>query len=403
MARNGGVINRLSEFEQSPLRKRWPRAVFPFFLGADGAHMGEHADRYWSNQIQENIRAGSGFGNRLTKDSALAWLTKKQWTVAEGACLLDGYDPDLGLIPLFDLDVGALLNEAITDITPNMMPGKTHKEAEEAASRSAVHYFSLLGRAAKYVGRAGRFDCLDSLSFPIQTFFSFGLFEYYPNKKHGRHLPCFGIFHDEVAEAEEAGRSYQLVDRMEKPEKEFRQALIDLGIFLTEEDAYSAYEKELIEDCEKNLLTVAGELGESAPPLNGGGEITESIAPWDELPIEQDQFTVNGKDTETNPQPKAIASDDLAIIDGLTVADVRAMLDKSNPRYSKELHAALELWAGFESDSVPDGITPKTEIDARLKDWEVEHNHNFGTNGRKRILTMVNWDKNGNKQKPKRR
>lgn len=32
-----GVANRRSVFEQSPLRNRWPRAVFPFSHGAAGA------------------------------------------------------------------------------------------------------------------------------------------------------------------------------------------------------------------------------------------------------------------------------------------------------------------------------------------------------------------------------
>lgn len=35
-----GVANRRSVFEQSPLRNRWPRAVFPFSHGAVGADCG---------------------------------------------------------------------------------------------------------------------------------------------------------------------------------------------------------------------------------------------------------------------------------------------------------------------------------------------------------------------------
>ena len=41
MARNGGVINRCSVFEQSPLRNRWLRAVLPFLSwGGWGAKHG---------------------------------------------------------------------------------------------------------------------------------------------------------------------------------------------------------------------------------------------------------------------------------------------------------------------------------------------------------------------------
>lgn len=37
-----GVANRRSVFEQSPLRIRWPRACFPFYLGAAGAFYGSN-------------------------------------------------------------------------------------------------------------------------------------------------------------------------------------------------------------------------------------------------------------------------------------------------------------------------------------------------------------------------
>ena len=36
-----GVANRRSVFEQSPLRNRWLRAVFPFSHGAAGANHGK--------------------------------------------------------------------------------------------------------------------------------------------------------------------------------------------------------------------------------------------------------------------------------------------------------------------------------------------------------------------------
>lgn len=77
--------------------------------------------------------------------------------------------------------------------------------------------------------------------------------------------------------------------------------------------------------------------------------------------------------------------------------------DKENPRYRAELHAALSVWESFESKPVPDGLTTMQEIKLRLADWEVEHDYELLESERKRVRVMVNWDKDGNKQKPKKR
>ena len=108
------------------------------------------------------------------------------------------------------------------------------------------------------------------------------------------------------------------------------------------------------------------------------------------------------KDAEkTVIQPKPEVLNDQTIVDGLTVADVRAMLDKCNPRYRPELHAALCVWASFEHDPVSDGMTVKDDVKRRINDWAEDNDAVFKKSEIDRIAVVVNWDKNGNKQRPK--
>lgn len=93
--------------------------------------------------------------------------------------------------------------------------------------------------------------------------------------------------------------------------------------------------------------------------------------------------------------------DDQIIIDGVTVADIRALADKSNPRYRNELHAALCVWASFEHEPVPEGVTVKDAVLRRLNDWAEDQDATFKKSEIDRIAVMVNWDKDGNKQRPK--
>ncbi len=81
--------------------------------------------------------------------------------------------------------------------------------------------------------------------------------------------------------------------------------------------------------------------------------------------------------------------------------DLKAISNKENPRYRAELQAAVDLWLSFEADPLPAGCSPKSEITARLVDWQNDNHETFLDTPRDRITKMVNWDKDGNKQKPK--
>ena len=91
--------------------------------------------------------------------------------------------------------------------------------------------------------------------------------------------------------------------------------------------------------------------------------------------------------------------DDIQLISGVTVANIRALFDKDNPRYRPPLAAAVWLWCSFESKGVPVGMTPKQEAKRRLgaeippaisTDWTDKTDEE--------ILKMVNWQKKPKKE-----
>lgn len=223
---------------------------------------------------------------------------------------------------------------------------------DETPFRSINKVFSFRGHKTKARGDFVNSNSLE-LAFPVKAFFEFAMSELFPNEKQGQDLPCFGIFHDLAKETE--GQ-----DVIEPIEPEFAVALAQLG-------------------CEHPLL-----VAESAPQ--------KDASLWKQLPTSQDQ-------TE---QPSGELAEQV-ILEGLSVADVLKLFDKNHPRYRSELRAAVELWASFEAKPLPDGFSPMQEIRIRLADWEVENNCELKESERTRVRVMANWDKNGNKQEPKKR
>lgn len=79
--------------------------------------------------------------------------------------------------------------------------------------------------------------------------------------------------------------------------------------------------------------------------------------------------------------------------------DPSIVFDKNHARYRPELACALYLWLSFEANPLQEGITAKTEIFGRLKDWEADNLglETFKQAERDRVMVIVNWDKSGNK------
>lgn len=174
---------------------------------------------------------------------------------------------------------------------------------DETPSRSINKVFSFRGHKTKARGNFVNLYSL-KLAFPVKAFFEFAMSELFPNEKQGQDLPCFGIFHDLAKETE--GQ-----DVIEPIEPEFAMALTRLG-------------------CKHPLL-----IAEPMPQ--------KDVPPWEQLPMSQDQTEQLGE-----------APDDQAIIEGLTVADVRAMCAHSTPL--KSILIATANW-----HKIPNGYQQKRD------------------------------------------
>lgn len=126
------------------------------------------------------------------------------------------------------------------------------------------------------------------------------------------------------------------------------------------------------------------------------------IPPWEmELETADAEKQVAESEKRSAGTPTADKQSKQVIAEGLTVADIQALTDKSTPRYRKELHAALCVWASFGRDPVPDGITVKDAVSRRINDWAEDNDVTFKRSEIDRIAVVVNWNKDGNKQRPK--
>lgn len=198
--------------------------------------------------------------------------------------------------------------------------------------------FTFCGYKKKLHGAFGSHVDLLRLEYPVCAYFAFAIQELYPNEKLGFDLPAIGLFHDLDKES----------GSEDKPE------------FL--DNDFLALWTPILDEAQKTMK-----------PL-----------PFD-LRAQAQVGEYEGKESQSS-----------------TVESVSALIfDKANPRYRAELHAAVELWTSFESKPVPKGLSPMQEIKIRLADWEVENNCELLDSERARIRVMVNWDKDGNKQRPK--
>ncbi len=123
-----------------------------------------------------------------------------------------------------------------------------------------------------------------------------------------------------------------------------------------------------------------------------GRDTHNAVTPADVIPKPRDV-------SPTVAVPVAPSVDAVQLISGVTVANIRALFDKDNPRYRPPLAAAVWLWCSFESKGVPVGMTPKQEAKRRLgaeippaisTDWTDKADEE--------ILKMVNWQKKPKKE-----
>lgn len=175
---------------------------------------------------------------------------------------------------------------------------------DESPTLNLNKIYSLSGYKTKDRDLSVPFSAKSNLIFPVAAYFDFAMAELFPSDKGNFDLPCFGIFHDLQKESE--GH-----DVIEPIEPQFAMALTRLG-------------------CKHPLLV--------AEPMP-----QKDVPPWEQLPMSQDQTEQLGE-----------APDDQAIIEGLTVADVRAMCAHSAPL--KSILVATANW-----HKIPNGYQQKRD------------------------------------------
>ena len=249
----------------------------------------------------------------LTKENALVWIQKDMWTVHEASALLIGQSPDH--FNGYDTECQMMqdwINPHVVDETPNRMGNKI---------------LSLYGFKTKE--RSLLFDSwyIPDLCFPVAAYFNFAMTELFPRDQENFDFPCFGIFHDLQKETD--GQ-----DVIEPIEPAFAMALKRLG-------------------CNHPLLIAEPSTQEDMPP-------------WEELP-EQIKQTCE----HVSPQPIPEAPNDQVIIDGLTVADVRTMCERS-AALASVLRAAAE-WQAIEKENpkrrTEEALKARLAVAARKDGW----------------------------------
>lgn len=226
----------------------------------------------------------------FTLKDALAWVHKDMWSVFEATQLLSGIKPRNQNWYGFEI-------EAINKLLESRV-------IDESPTLNLNKIYSLSGYKTKDRDLSVPFSAKSNLIFPVAAYFDFAMAELFPSDKGNFDLPCFGIFHDLQKESE--GH-----DVIEPIEPQFAMALTRLG-------------------CKHPLLV--------AEPMP-----QKDVPPWEQLPMSQDQTEQLGE-----------APDDQAIIEGLTVADVRAMCALSTPL--KSILVATANW-----HKIPNGYQQKRD------------------------------------------
>lgn len=226
----------------------------------------------------------------FTLKDALAWVHKDMWSVFEATQLLSGIKPRNQNWYGFEI-------EAINKLLESRV-------IDESPTLNLNKIYSLSGYKTKDRDLSVPFSAKSNLIFPVAAYFDFAMAELFPSDKGNFDLPCFGIFHDLQKESE--GH-----DVIEPIEPQFAMALTRLG-------------------CKHPLLV--------AEPMP-----QKDVPPWEQLPMSQDQTEQLGE-----------APDDQAIIEGLTVADVRAMCAHSAPL--KSILIATANW-----HKIPNGYQQKRD------------------------------------------
>lgn len=297
--------------------------------------MGERCREYFLNIESKGTQTWA-----LSRERALEWLRRKKWTCWQACLLMQGNDPDL----YDDLD-----DNAISDaLAASIVWGKPKS--------GAVVFANLLGEPCR-ARRSANFSYFD-LEFSPSAFYRCALYEIFPNEKEALDVPCFGLFHDLDAEAEAFLKTADERAKAEPLDDDFAAALFKAGI-KTPLGWRVQPEVVLRENCYGDLVESVELISESASnPIS----FQEHLAIWEGAPLDKEDEETPAIE-ETKKAADATVSDNIEVVRGITVRQLRGLLDEKNegttfcPRLLASIRVELELNAMRAQVKAPNNFT----------------------------------------------
>lgn len=337
-------------------------------------------------------------GNRLTKQTALNWLQKytlrdkdhpvAPWPVSKALNLLAGVRPDAcidtGFDPAFPLaEEDKKLGEALDDASQAL--ALVLNDCEDAKNRKRLMRFFELGRIRFALRINDDVDLLRPEEYfmrianeklPLRLYHKVGAV-LFSHEYFSRDVPVFGLFHDFTREKDGRAECETVDDQLWQR----------LQRSLTVEDCREAKSHDVapwdipiykplpfVEPAFSNNQCSAACSLSPAPPMPDAF-LPPPLAPDDCLEVEAPKapaaapFVVSDIDA-----PGAeLLTDEHEIVPGITVGDVRAMIDANSPAYCPRLLAAIQTKIALmpresvlRNDTVYERYA-KTESVSRLK------------------------------------
>ena len=280
----------------------------------------------------------------LTRTAALRWLSRPKWTVLEAVLLFTHSDPEGWADPYYP-------DEEIRRARPL---NKTEEEIEAALISSlkiknigsdGAKFFTLEGATA----RGLQHTQWEDLSFPVSSYVAWAYKTLFPNFKKGHDLQIFGLFHDPEKEAAED--TSQFFGVFEPIEQDFLQILQKIGA----DEKFAQWESEAVAVA-KEIVSHEEALADAFNRHN--------------MQVHQEQ---------RRNEAVSLVKDETEVIDGLTVAGVRAAL-----KYSPALRDIVAAVADWQKPATDGGELPRRSVTEKLQLKQAIENKatagNWGTN-----------------------
>lgn len=278
-------------------------------LGDEGARdMGERCRAFFNEEFCDDDNFP-----KLSLSRALEWLRRKKWTIEEASFLLAGFDPD-------ESDGSGVLPRAISEMKEWLYKTISYKETRSPF----VVFANFYGEVCRSSRRGGYVD-IDSLSYPIKAFYSFSCSELFQNNQLGADVPCFGLFHDYETEAQACMKYSDESARAEPLDDDFAAALFKAGI---KAPLGWEFHPEIVwrENCRGDIVESEELVAkEASNPIS----FQEYLSIWEGAPLDEVEESSCASEVEQSAR-YAASSDDIVVVNGVTVKQLRGLLDEKN-------------------------------------------------------------------------